>query len=510
MQITKTDTVKHKSIYLAITCLIWCSQQAGLLSARESQQQEKHARIGLILDSSGSMRNSDPNDIRKKASKAIVSILNEGDEVFIVDFDEDATFLNKGYTSAGFEEVLNLAIDRINSKGGTDIGEGLDSMRAAILSSREVDFSLTGVLLLTDGLGDYHGEAGWFHQNNIPIYTVSYKQQADAALMDSLASYTGGVYIQADNEDDVVQAFTQFYHGINGSSILYRESVPADQSHETEPVYIDPTADEMIFYLSNLSFNPSAVDPGILGWITPDQQTITLADLDKVVLGGNYIFARVPLTGAGDFTFFYRPDMQTTRILPGSFTMEIAVNTRIELDVNIIETQQDYYKIEFSGKDDQIQMDQSSAEITVTPPRGDPSVYSESYKNGAIDFVPMDGKGNYRIDARFTGLDRENRRVQRYFLRSLLVGDFKPGYIGEIYRIMGNYIYTSQGLMTRNREGITAEVYKQGSDLTLAIAKGYVTEVTVDGCIIELQQIEGPLAEGDIVILDLVQWKADR
>ena len=345
MQITKTDAVKRKPIFLAITCLVWCSQQTGLLSAREAQQQEKHARIGLILDSSGSMRNSDPGDIRKKASQAIISILNSDDEVFIVDFDEDATFLNRGYTSAGFEEVLNMAIERINSRGGTDIGEGLDSMKAAILSSREVDFSRTGVLLLTDGLGDYHGEADWFHQNNIPIYTVSYKQLADAALMDSLASYTGGVYVQADNEDDVVQAFTQFYHGINGSSILYRKSVPADQPHVTEPVYIDPTADEMIFYLSNLGFNPSAVDPGIIGWITPDQQTITLADLDEVVLGGNYVFARAPLTGDGDFTFFYRPGMQATGMLPGSFTMEIAVNTGIDLDISIIENQQGYYTI---------------------------------------------------------------------------------------------------------------------------------------------------------------------
>jgi len=40
----------------------------------------------------------------------------------------------------------------------------------------------------------------------IKIYTISYKNEADANLLNSIASSTGGIYIQANNESDVVAA----------------------------------------------------------------------------------------------------------------------------------------------------------------------------------------------------------------------------------------------------------------------------------------------------------------
>ena len=82
--------------------------------------------------------------------------------------------------------------------------------------------------------------------------------------------------------------------------------------------------------------------------------------------------------------------------------------------------------------------------------------------------------------------------------------------IGEIERIMGNYIYTSQGLLTQNRPGITVEVFNRSSGIQNSVGKGYVTEVLENSCIIELQEVYGEVEEGDMVILDLMQWKGDN
>ena len=47
-------------------------------------------RIGIIIDSSGSMEESDPQDIRKVAKKIILDQLSSHENVFLIDFDSEA------------------------------------------------------------------------------------------------------------------------------------------------------------------------------------------------------------------------------------------------------------------------------------------------------------------------------------------------------------------------------------------------------------------------------------
>ncbi len=55
---------------------------------------DKEMIIGLIIDSSGSMRDNDPRDIRKTAANLIIDRLTGTEDIFLVDFDDKANWLN--------------------------------------------------------------------------------------------------------------------------------------------------------------------------------------------------------------------------------------------------------------------------------------------------------------------------------------------------------------------------------------------------------------------------------
>src|SRR5579862_8602400 len=100
--------------------------------------------MGIIIDNSGSMR-----DKRAKvaaASLALVKASNQLDEVFIVDFNDDA-YLDQPLTSD--IKKLEAALDKIDSKGGTAmrdaIGMSLDYVKDKGRREKKV------LLVVTDG-----------------------------------------------------------------------------------------------------------------------------------------------------------------------------------------------------------------------------------------------------------------------------------------------------------------------------------------------------------------------
>jgi hypothetical protein len=490
----------------------------------EDRDKAGSIKIGLILDSSGSMNSSDPYDIRKRAAESIIDILKTGDEVFIVDFDSHAKFLNRNQTRIDSSLDLKTYIRQIDSKGGTDIGAGLSGMAEAVLSGEELNYHSMGVLLLTDGQGNYNEESNWFKDNSIPVYTVSYKQNADADLMNKIAGETGGVYVQADSKDDVIHAFMQFYYGVTGNSTIFREEVTTDGVYETGKFYIDESAENIIIYLANLDFDPSSIE-----LFAPGQDPILLSDIPDLVIGDDYLFARTPVLFEGEYSIRvsplfaqqFRDEIWSVSAggpspnvsfssAPVSFVIEVSTDTKVDVDLAIKDSKNGCYEIEFLADKEEVKLSQSSVEMEVISPAGVATEYSKEYKNGKISFVPMEGEGTYKIKAAFMGIDVSGNVVNRHYYRSVIVGDFQPGYMGEIDRIMGNYIYTSQGSHTRNRPGITVEVFNRSSGIQNPVGKGYVTEVLDNSCIIELQEVYGEVEAGDLVILDLKQWKGDN
>ncbi len=167
----------------------------------------------LIIDSSGSMSSEDPNDQRKDAGVAYLTASQETDEVGVVDFDDSVRLLSDPVDVGTNRAFLTNAISTIDSSGGTDLGLGLgtgcDSLDRATAPVRAAIF-------LTDGVGSYNGEADCYVQKGWPVYSIGLGSGVDAALLQDIATSTGGRYLAIDDATNLICEFQQIRAEIGG------------------------------------------------------------------------------------------------------------------------------------------------------------------------------------------------------------------------------------------------------------------------------------------------------
>lgn len=158
----------------------------------------------VVLDSSGSMGSNDPRGARRTAGKAFVDALLAGDRAAVVDFDSRATVLQALTEDM---DAVRSAIDRVDSSGGTNIGAGLLAALDQLDTSGEQDRGRV-VLLLTDGQGSYDPALTTrAADSGTVVYTVGLGSSVDGALLDSIATATGGRYYQVEDADELVETF---------------------------------------------------------------------------------------------------------------------------------------------------------------------------------------------------------------------------------------------------------------------------------------------------------------
>ncbi|MDA8083093.1 MAG: VWA domain-containing protein [Nitrospiraceae bacterium] len=108
--------------------------------------------VVFLVDSSGSMKKTDPDEIRKLASQAVVTLLSPEDKIAVVEFDSDARLLS-GWRSPSEKEPLFSAIGRLGNDGNfTDFRVGL--AKAGTLFNGVAESSRKVILLLSDGVFD--------------------------------------------------------------------------------------------------------------------------------------------------------------------------------------------------------------------------------------------------------------------------------------------------------------------------------------------------------------------
>lgn len=158
----------------------------------------------LAIDSSGSMLDNDPQDLRKDAAKSFLDSLLEQDKAAVVDFD---TYARVTQPLTSDFDAVRTAIDQIDSDGGTDIGAAVN----ASLSELDTEADLARgriVVLLTDGDG-YYDQALTTRAANSKtiIYTVGLGSGTNVSLLDSIATETGGRFFLVENADGLKDAY---------------------------------------------------------------------------------------------------------------------------------------------------------------------------------------------------------------------------------------------------------------------------------------------------------------
>jgi Mg-chelatase subunit ChlD len=457
--------------------------------------------IGLIIDSSGSMQENDPRDIRKIAAELIVNQLPEKTKVFIVDFDDNATWLNPQAWQSWTPDELKQAIGQINSSGGTIVGGGIEKMKEAF-SGRVNSSENKGVLLLTDGLGEYNDEAEWFKEQNIPIYTISLVGEENAELLRNIALATNGQYMKAMSEGDIVRAFNQFFIQLMGNSGICSEhgTIRQDQN----------IIHEFISDRGMPNFNVTCVWPGSrigMTLVSPSGTTYSDGFGDgQWNSSTGYVSVKINNPEAGKWQ-----SLLTGLEIPSggeSYGFEVNGESPIKMDMTprVSGTRGIGFDFQTGGLVKDI-----NPNIFVITPKNDTLNISRAFYGAGFDYNPTQGKGSYRFNVNLSAKDQSGVPIQRFFSRSVFLGEFVPTNRAQVKRVMGNFVMTDLGKSVGNRSGIRCSVFEGGTALQTKIAIGYVTHVTEGGCTVQIQKylIPKKISDQDFVELDLEAWSRD-
>lgn len=463
--------------------------------------------IALILDSSGSMEQSDPHDMRKKAAKAILQLLDENTHVFLVDFDNQARWINPNQWKNYSISDLENAISTIDSDGGTQIGRGLNRMRQ-ILENQQSNISNGAVLLLSDGKSNYQNEAQWFANQQIPIYTVSYRGKGNGQLLSSIASKTGGQYIKAYDESDVIAAFEDFHYQLKGYSPIMKLTDKINQDQIITTTFeSDPNASEMA---ATTSWQGSKIAVKL---ISPNGKEYVESDQNaQWNIRNNYVTTRIENPASGK----WKVELKGVKIPAEGETFTFHVNEdsphKINLDMEKSSTGNIHLKLNQNNSN--INLNKLNPQIHVTTPSRKTLNLSTNFRNSSLNYLPAQGKGSYKFRIRFKATTSNGQPIQRDFERSVYIGDSTVTNAARVEQVTGNYLRSPLGKNSGNQVGIHCTIYDESdSTNTRAKAKGIVTYVAPNWCNIEIQRYLGgsyKISTGDIIRLDFKQWQNDQ
>jgi len=181
--------------------------------------------MGLIIDNSGSIR-----DKRQKVAAAAVALVkdsNKDDEVFVVNFNDDA-YLDCEFTNS--IEKMDQALSKIDSRGGTAMRDAIrtsiDHMKEKAKKDKKV------LLVVTDGNDNASGTSlenlvKTAQQAEVIIYSIGLlseeeRREAKRAkrALDALTEATGGQAYYPKELADVDRIAHQVAHDIRNQYTL--------------------------------------------------------------------------------------------------------------------------------------------------------------------------------------------------------------------------------------------------------------------------------------------------
>jgi Mg-chelatase subunit ChlD len=189
----------------------------------KGQPESEGLDIVLLMDSSGSMRKTDPHNYRKDAAKLMISLLGHDDRIGIVSFGDAAkTLLPLTQNQKENRGKFFAAVKKISSKEfSTHIFEGVQTGYEELKKSQRKNRIL---LLMSDGkltLGSKEKEEAAhaaltkllpeLAKQNIKLYSVAFTDLSDVKLLENLAKETGGFFRFAKADKDVHVMFASMF-----------------------------------------------------------------------------------------------------------------------------------------------------------------------------------------------------------------------------------------------------------------------------------------------------------
>src|SRR5436190_9340547 len=193
---------------------------------KDFKREDVPVSMGLIVDNSGSMR--DKREKVKDAAITLVKDSNPQDEVFVVNFNDEAFLDTKDFTSN--IKDMEEALSKIDSRGGTAMR---DAIRMSIDEAKEKGKRDKKVLVaVTDGndnssLINLENLVRAAQQSGVLVYTIGLlseeeRREANRAkkALITIADATGGQSYFPKDVADVAKIAHQVAHDIRNQYII--------------------------------------------------------------------------------------------------------------------------------------------------------------------------------------------------------------------------------------------------------------------------------------------------
>ena len=309
-----TDQFRHpfptRALLNAITLAILMFPVMGFALPEQNDQTDHLATI-LILDNSGSMKDSDPTGLRFTGARLFVSLLDVGDSAGVITFSTGSRALTDGMVTIGSESQkvpLLSSLAPQEPEGFTDIKAALEQV-----ASMAVGYSPT-IVLLTDGNPEIPNPYPTYEQETLAfanslgasVMAIALTNAARTPFLDQLAIETGGKVISADTANDLLDAYLSVFGQIKDRTIIAEGVTNAPDRAQ---LFLDPGLAPFIDKTSFLVAKPSGVNASLIApdgsLVSPDTPGVLFSvsdDPDFIVItvahpqGGNWI---VRLDGTG-------------------------------------------------------------------------------------------------------------------------------------------------------------------------------------------------------------------
>lgn len=164
----------------------------------------------FVIDDSGSMETTDPQDLRYAALEQLLDSMGEDRRAGLIRFVDTVYTepVEMDYLTTAQKDRLRTAISEHRSNGNTNIYAALQEALAINERDRVVGRNPV-VVLLSDGGSSVpvNRVAEQFLDAGVAVSTVSLGNNTDETLLQNLAQATGGQYYKVEQAEELVQAF---------------------------------------------------------------------------------------------------------------------------------------------------------------------------------------------------------------------------------------------------------------------------------------------------------------
>lgn len=241
-----------------------------LVGNASAQPEQTRLRVVLVLDASGSMAGNDPKKLVRVASKMLSDLADERDHVTVMSFGSTVKTLASARGSD--HSALRTAIETLGrSESCTDYAQALEAAAGAFSGGAPAGERRV-VLFLTDGRFepvDARGSCSGFDQAKeedrqaiisrvdranerftaagARVFTIGLgaaptRAEHSAALLQRVASATGGRFLKAGEPRDVPRIFAQIFGALVGAPVM-QESL--DRAKRTTVFTVPKGADRV-------------------------------------------------------------------------------------------------------------------------------------------------------------------------------------------------------------------------------------------------------------------------